>query len=293
MFSTLGQKILLGVYIFLILSIPVGSYFVSEYQTTLKSKAAEPKTAITFKVIPSPQSNAKNELLDLAKKQATPKPSPTPESSPGVTTSFGPSLSLKATLEGRPKDNQSVRLFIGIVEGTISVNPRFLLSFTIDLPKSGEYSDLSLAGLNPGTSYSALLKGSAQIATASAFLMSPTVSNLNSGNAILLTSGDLNEDNTINTADYSIAQKALGSNPKSSNWNENVDLNRDNVVNSLDLGTIIKNLGKTGDSGVWTSPVPIATPSGALTPLSTESATLPVGSAINDSNSGYWLWIPK
>lgn len=293
MFSTLGQKIILAGYIFLILSIPVGSYFVSEYQTSLKSKASEPKQTKTTKINPSPRESAKNELLDLAKKQATPKPSPTPQPSPSVTTSFGPSLSLKAVLEGRPKDNQAVRLFIGIVEGTITVNPRFLLSFTIDLPKSGEYANLSVAGLNPGTSYSALLKGSAQIATASAFLMSPTVTNLNSGNAISLTSGDLNEDNTINTADYSIAQKALGSTTKSSNWNENVDLNKDGIVNSLDLGIIIKNLGKIGDSGVWTSPIPTATASGALAPVPTESATLPVGSAIDGTNSGYWLWIPK
>lgn len=283
MFSTLGQKIILTGYIFLILSIPLGSYFVSNYQTSLKSKASEPKKTATTKIVPSPQSSAKNELLDLAKKQATPKPSPTPQPSSGITTSFGPSLSLKAALEGRPKDNQAVKLFIGIVEGTITVNPRFLLSFTIDLPKSGDYSNLSLAGLNPGTSYSALLKGSAQIATASAFLMSPTVTNLNSGNTIFLTSGDLNEDNTINTADYSIAQKALGSTTKSANWNENVDLNKDGVVNSLDLGIIIKNLGKIGDSGVWTSPpIPQATPSGGLTEEATQSAT-----------GGYWIWVPK
>lgn len=278
MFSTLLQKIILAVYIFLILSIPIGSYTVSEYRTSLKSKAAEPKTAITLKVTPSPKESAKNEPTP----KPSPTPSPTPQPSPSAAISFGPTLSLKAVLEGRPKDNQAVKLFVGIAEGTISVNPKFLLIFTIDLPKSGEYANLSLAGLNPGTSYSALLKGSTQIATASAFVMSPTVTNLNSGNALLLISGDLNEDNTINTADYSIAQRALGSNPKSANWNENVDLNKDGVVNSLDLSLITKNLGKIGASGIWTSPTPQAT-----------SATLPVGSAINESSTGYWLWIPK
>lgn len=282
MFSTLGQKIILTGYIFLILSIPLGSYFVSNYQTSLKSKASEPKKSTATKIVPSPQSSTKQELSDLAKKQATPKPSPSLEPSPAVTTSFGPTLSLKVDLEGRAKDNMASRIFVGIVEGTIGINPRFLLSFTIDLPKSGDYANLSLAGLNPGSSYSALLKGSAQIATASAFLMSPTVTNLNTGGAIFLTSGDLNEDNTINTADYSIAQKALGSTTKSANWNENVDLNKDGVVNSLDLGVIIKNLGKIGASGIWTSPIPQATPSGGLTEKATQSAT-----------GGYWIWVPK
>lgn len=283
MFSTLGQKIILTGYIFLILSIPLGSYFVSNYQTNLKSKASEPKKTTATKIVPSPQPNTKNELLDLTKKQATPKPSPSAEPSSGTTTSFGPTLSLKANLEGRPRDNMAARLFVGIVEGVISINPRFLLSFTIDLPKSGDYANLSLAGLNPGTSYSALLKGSAQIATSSAFLMSPTVTNLNDGKALNMLTGDLNEDNAINSSDYSIVKALLGANSKSKNWNENADFNKDGVINSFDLAIITKNLGKVGASGTWTSPIPkTATPSGGLTEEATQSAT-----------GGYWIWVPK
>lgn len=274
MFSALSLKIkiLLGIYIFIIISIPVGAYLASQ-ETTYKSKASEPKPTPATKSSPKP-------TIKPAEKPAVASPSPEPESK--VATSFGPTLSLKINFEGRGKDNQSGKLFVGIVEGTISINPKFLLSFTIDLPNLGEYSNLSLAGLNPGTKYSALLKGPAQIASASAFIMSPTVSNLGSGEVITLLSGDLNEDNTVNSQDYSIIQKAFGSSTTLSNWNDNADFNKDGVINSLDLAILNKNFGKIGDSGSWTSPLPkSATSSGALTPQA-----LPAG------RQGYWLWVP-
>lgn len=256
------------------ISIPVGAYLASQ-TTIFKSKATEQKPSLTPpKTLPKPD-------ISGLKTSPQPSPSPTSESQSSPQTSFGPTLSLKLALEGRLKGNQSGKLFVGISEGTISINPKFLLSFTIDLPVSGEYSGLSLAGLNPGTTYSALLKGSAQIATSSAFLMSPTVTNLNSGEAIILLSGDLNEDNAINTSDYSIVQKAIGSTSKSSNWNENADINKDGSVNTFDLAFITKNFGKIGDSGAWTSPLlKTATPSGGL---NTQSS----------SSDGYWLWVPS
>lgn len=288
MFSSLKIKILLGVYIFLMISIPAGAYFLAQQQTILKSSALEPSTKPTIAVVPSPTVSAAQQLQNEAAKlisSASPSPSPSPESA--IATSYGPTLSFKVTLEGRPADNQATKLFVGIVEGAISINPKFLLSFTVDLPKNGQYSDVSLAGLTPGTEYTALLKGQDQIATSSAFIMSPAVTSLNNGNPLTMLSGDLNEDNTINSADYDIAVKAFGSTPTSSNWNENADLNKDGVVNSLDLGIISRNLGKIGASGIWTSPIP---------QVSTASADLnnqpPVG-GLPDGTRGYWMWVPS
>lgn len=266
MFSSFKQRLLLGIYIFLILSIPVGAYLASQQQT-VKSRASEATPKPTVKPSPKIASpSAKLKLLEI------PEDEPEP-SSPTIATSFGPTLSLTVNLEGRPAGNQTTELFVGIVEGAIAKNPKFLLSFNIDVPASGSYSNLSIAGLLAGTTYTALLKGPAQIASGVSFTMSPTVTNLQSGEAINLTSGDLNEDNTINSSDYSIVQKAYGVTSKSSKWNGNADFNMDGVINAFDLSVVAKNLSKTGTSGVWTSPV--ATASGSLTP-----------------QGGYWLWIP-
>ncbi len=295
MFSTFKQKLLLGVYIFVLLSIPMGTYLVSQNQI-IKSRASEPKaTPIpVVQIPPKPTTSPAKQLLGasetVASKQeqtpdSSPSASPSP-SSPTIATSFGPTLSLKVTLEGRPAGNQTTKLFVGIIEGTLTSNPKFLLSFTVDLPASGEYSGLSLAGLTQGSQYTALLKGSSQIAASSAFTMSPTVTNLNSGEPVNLLSGDLNEDNVVNSADYSIAQKALAATSQSSNWNENADFNKDGIINAFDLGFISKNIGQTGDSGAWTSPIPsVATPSASLNQPPSTGGPL--------DNPGHWIWIPQ
>lgn len=284
MFSTFKQRLVLGVYIFVLLTIPAGAYLASQSQT-YKSRASEP-TSSPRPVVQVPPKSTTSPAKELLKTSSSPSPSPSPSpTSSIIATSFGPTLAFKVSIEGRPQGNQATRLFVGIMEGSLTVNPKFLLSFTVDVPASGEYGNLSLAGLNPGTRYSALLKGSNQIANSSAFTMSPAVSNLNEGEPLTLTSGDLNEDNVINTADYSIAQKAFGATAKSANWNNNVDFNSDGIVNTFDLSVIIKNIGQTGASGAWTSPIPkVATPSASLT---TPSIGGPLG------ESGHWIWIPK
>lgn len=291
MFSTFKQRLLLGVYIFMIISIPVGAYLSSQYTNT-KSSAQEPKRALPSSKPISKLTSAKQELLNSTQANANstsgqPSPTPADSSSPTVATSFGPTLSLKATLEGRPATDQSTKLFVGIVEGVLTSNPKFLLNFTVDLPKDGTYTNLSLAGLQPGTQYTALLKGSAQIASSVTFVMSPDITNLNNGAPINMLTGDLNQDNVINSADYAISQKAIGSTPNSANWNENADFNKDGVVNIFDLSLVSKNLGQTGASGAWTSPIPnVATPSAAIL-----GTTAPVGSP--EQGSGYWIWVPK
>lgn len=275
MFSTFKQRLILGLFIFLILSMPVGAYLISQNQT-VKSSASEPKPKLAT-ITPKASQTLPSSF---------PSTEPSPSDSSTIATSIGPTLSLKANLEGRPKEDQSTSLFVGIVEGDLTTNPKFLLNFTLDLPAGGTYGNLSLAGLNPGSKYTALLKGSAQIATSSAFIMSPAVSNLNEGEGLNLLSGDLNDDNIINSADYSIAEKAFGATPRASNWVEFADLNKDGMVNVIDLSIISKNLGQTGASGSWTSPLPQnATSSAQINNPSNQGS--PSG-----NSGGYWLWVP-
>lgn len=271
---------------------PVGSYLVSQYQN-LNSKAAETKNNQPLTQVTPP--NDKKLLDDSASKldaslQELLNSPATDSSSPTIASSFGPTLSLKILLEGRSLNNQKTKLFVGILEGLApSFNPKFLLTFMVDVPAGGSYGNLSLAGLSVGTNYTAILKGSAQIATSSAFVMSPTESKLNNGVAISLTAGDLNDDNIINVADYSIIQSSYGATASSPNWNENADLNKDGIINTFDTAYVLKNLGKVGDSGVWTSTTSQASSSASLSP---DASSLPVGS-VNGSNSGYWIWVPS
>ena len=267
MFRTFKQKIVLGLYVFLVISIPVGAYLASQRQI-LKS-SAQPENSIT-PIIPSktPGGSPKSTI-----------PSPTPKSSPlspDVPISIGPVLNFTLVLEGRPKNNQAAQIFVGIAQGDITIKPNYLLSFTIDIPESGTFTNLSLAGLNQGVKYTAYIKGPAQIATASAFIMSPATTNLNGGLPLTLLTGDLNDDNSINASDYSIAKTAYGTTTSSKNWNSNVDFNLDGKINVTDLGFITKNFGKVGSSGIWTSPPP-STPSGT-----------PTG-----GSGGYWFWMPE
>ncbi|MBI2017743.1 hypothetical protein HYS92_01700 [Candidatus Daviesbacteria bacterium] len=286
MFTTFKERLLLGLYIFLILSIPLGAYLASQAQK-FKSQADEVKQETLPQGTPKPIGSAKKELLDLTETKTVtdlPSPSPTPDiASTTIATSFGPTLSLKTKLEGRPESDQSTKMFVGIVEGIISNAPKYLLSFSIDLTTSGEYAGLSLAGLTPGSTYSALLKGQTQLAKGVSFTMSPNVTKLNSDEFVTLLTGDLNEDNTINSTDLSIIKSALGSSSSSSNYNKSADFNLDGVVNIIDYTILLRNFSKTGDSGVWQS-----------TPEASSSASLKDNSAIGGPQSdGHWIWVPN
>lgn len=290
MFSTLQQKLILAVYIFLILAIPLGSYLVSELRST-KSQASQPapekKLSKSTESTQSAQSklieDIKNLQEDLEEQEEPLIPTP------AASVSFGPTLDFKIIIEGRPLSRYASKIFVGIAEGDPTESPKYVLSFTIDLPDSGIFTGLSLAGLTEGNKYSTYLKGPAQIATSSAFIMSPYITNLNSGNVLTLTTGDVNEDNVINTSDYSIVKTALGTTSTSPNWNSILDFNLDNAVNTVDLAYVVKNMSKTGESGVWVSPVPnVSSSSGTLTnPPSGSPSLLP------DGSPGYWVWIPK
>lgn len=202
--------------------------------------------------------------------------------------SFGPTLNMSINIEGRPVGKQGAKVFLGLASGNPIPNPTYLLTFTVNFPDNGIFQGLSLAGLNTGSTYTAYLKGPAQIDTATSFTMSASETKLNDGQPVALLSGDLNEDNAVNAADYAIAKTLYGTTPNSSNWNLRADLNLDNIINNLDLAIITKNLGKTGASGTWFSPPPVASAS------ATPRAGGPSGSyeSYVSSRSGYWLYVP-
>lgn len=291
MFTTFLQKIILCVYVFIILSIPIGAYVVSSRQESQNTKtSASEDTPVTK---PLPSLSPADELKLASQNKATVSATPTPQDSQPLSTatSFGPTMNIKLILEGRPQNNQAAKVFVGIAAGSVSVNsPTYILSFTIDIPVTGIFEGLSLAGLTENTEYVAYIKGPAQIATSSAFIMSPSVTKLNSDKPLTLTSGDLNEDNIIDIADYNIIKTALGTDSKSSSWNDNVDLNKDGKINTFDLSIVSKNQGKIGASGVWYSKPPTATSSG-----SPNLATASGSPSVQDSSNfgGYWLWVPR
>lgn len=276
------QKILIISFFVVILLVPIASLLISArnsaspQQTTLGPRLSN----LTGLNEPTevPKTTALEELKNLAQAAPSAQPSVSPSPDPALTsaTSFGPTLTFKLITQGHPANNQATQVFVGLAAGNVTNQPTYLLSFTVDVPASGLFEGLSLAGLESGTTYTAYIKGSSTLATASAFYMAPGVSNLNNGSPLTLLAGDLNEDNIVNSADYSIAKGLYGTTQSSANWNPRADLNIDGVINTLDLGYIAANYGKTGMSGAWFSPPP-ATSSGGL----------------QGGVGGYWIWIPR
>jgi hypothetical protein len=209
---------------------------------------------------------------------------------------LGPTLGFSVILQGRPLDNQTTKAFLGIAAGTPTTRPTYLLSFMVNIPASGSFDGISLSGLDVGQTYTAYLKGDAQIATSSSFVVKATPTNLA---ALNLLTGDVNEDNVIDNLDYNLVKATVGSTPASSKWNPLFDFNMDNIINSWDLNIILTNLGKIGASGAWYSYTPIATASAQTTSLLTNPSTGSASSEItpgvvkgNQERPGYWMWVP-
>lgn len=245
----------------------------------------------------SPLTDLQKALQGINDSSSSASPPPTPE----VDLAFGPTLNLRVSIEGRPANTQSGKVFIGIASNSTTIPPAYILTFTVDMPDSGIFKGISLAGLNPGSVYTAFVKGASQIDTASTFTMIPTETNLGSGEPLTLISGDLNEDNTINSADYTIARNLYGNTPSSGNWNSRADFNKDNVINNYDLAIITKNMGKTGASGTWISSPRSSTPSASLNTKPnvggppTNFGDLLLSSSPSASTSptgGYWIRVP-
>lgn len=295
------NKVIILAFSILLLTIPIGIFVIS---WRMKASTDQPgiqeyNRTVTFESTPSAEKKSVFEPNPV-KNSMSPKSSPSNQSpnqslSSGVQVNFGPTMDFILNIEGRPDTDYSAKAFVGIAQGQPASSPQYLLSFTVDVPISGVFNGLSLAGLNQGTTYTAYIKTPAQIATASAFTVSPTTTKLNAGAALKLISGDLNEDNVINSADYSIAKAALGSNPNSKNWNSNVDFNLDGLINTLDISLIIKNIGKTGISGAWYSPNATASGSALMNQpasLGTFQAEESLVKPPSLESGGYWIWVP-
>lgn len=297
-----NNKIIIIGFVIMLIAIPSGTAVIG---WRIKAVTEAPLPAVfnskqsTITATPSAsltptQTLLQEALSELKKEESQPTPSPMAEAK----ISFGPTMDFKVSIEGRPAGKNQSKLFVGIAKGAPTSKPTYLLSFNVDLIESGEFNGLSLAGLDQGENYTAYLKGSAQIATSSAFVVSPTITKLNGGTALNLITGDLNEDNVINAADYSIAKAAFGAKPGSSKWNQNIDFNLDNIINLLDLAIVEKNMGRSGTSGAWYSQgasgsATLNTVSAVGSVLSVEGIKPPTTDAPGAvSRNGYWIWVP-
>lgn len=272
-------KLLIGLSIFIIIAVPTATLLLSQRQKANQS--------LIKKTNKQPTQDLKEEggvdklkLTDLKKAPDT-SPSAKETSLPTLANlNMGSTLTIKILMEGRTVSNQTMnKVFVGLASGTPKNNPTYLLTFSVDFPASGVYKGLSLAGLTIGSTYTAYIKAPQTISSASAFQVTATETNLNGGNSLNLTAGDLNDDNVVNLTDYNLAKSLSGTTPKSTSWNERADITGDKVVNSLDLGIINRNIGKIGTGGAWQSTPAISSPSAK-----------PKG---NTGNGGYWLFVPQ
>lgn len=287
-FNKLQLALIIG-FIIVLISIPLSLLLIKDSQI-FKSQASDAKKTktskqqVTSKPVTSPQPvPSTSPLSELQKilESSSPGSVPSPTETPAPNLAFGPTLTLKINLEGRPADKNAAKVFIGISAGIATSRPSYILSYTIDFPNTGAFNGISLAGLNPGSNYTAYIKGPAQIVEAITFAMSPTETILYGNEPIQLTSGDLNEDNVINSSDYTIAKNLYGIRSTAANWNPRADFNLDGVINNIDLSYVLKNMGKTGDSGTWISSPPPASSSGT-----------PSAGDRGSPSGGYWMWVP-
>lgn len=303
----LRDKIIIIGIIALTLLIPAGSYVLSlrfktqseasDYNFPVTSPKTEATTSSKLKDaldrLNQSQSGSTTGAGAVSGQQTTTE---TGTSNPGTSSLvLGPTLGFSLILQARPLDNQSTKAFLGIAEGQPTTKPTYLLSFMVDIPSSGAFDGISLSGLTTGTTYTAYIKGSAQIATSSAFVVKATPTNLA---ALNLLTGDVNEDNVIDILDYNLVKATIGSSPTSAKWNALYDFNLDNIINSWDLNIILANIGKIGASGAWYSYTPVATASASTSSLQTHSSIGSVSGEITvgtqeSAKPGYWMWVPN
>ncbi len=285
-------KILIVIFVSFIIAIPSLTYLIKQ-RTSFQSSASSPyNRTITQDANTTleevPKTLPLDELLGLDKQSESSSSGESSESAGlNAQVNFGPILNFKIQIQGRSKDNQGASVFVGIAAGSVSSQPQYLLSFTVKVPNTGYFEGLSLAGLNVGNQYTAYIKGPAQIATASAFVVKPNKTELNSGLPLKLISGDLNEDNVINDTDYKIAIAYFGLKTGDQGWNENIDINADGIINSWDLAIILSNINRTGAGDEYKSTV-----SSGSANLKTIPLTPKLAPNEERSEGGYWMWVP-
>jgi hypothetical protein len=290
MLSNLSGKhrIILGIIAALVIFIPTTSYVISQSISKDPQTSEIPDFPVTSsKEVPNDTPLSKlQKQLDDAKSAGNPLDEED-TSAESATLLIGPSVSFKVVLEGRPAENQSAKVFLGVAAGQPAANPKYVLSFMLNIPPSGEYKDLSLAGLDEGNTYTAYFKGPSQIATSSSFMAKTSPTDLG---IISMLTGDVNDDNVINALDQTLVKAALGAIPTSESWKPQLDFNVDQRINTLDLSLVNKNLNKTGASGPWYSGIPQATSSASISG-SLNPNTGSTGHDLKD-DKGYWIWVP-
>lgn len=295
--ARLRTFILLG-YLVLIAVVPTGVFVLSKSFNS-SSSAAKPNSTYVQPVTKKEASASASKLKTTPKGESqTNEEESSASEDASVDTSnavTGPTLNFRIKSEGRPAGDQSNKVFLGITQGQVSATTQYLLTFTVDVPKNGEYKGVVLSGLTPGTTYTAYIKGQAQIATSSAFLMRSTQTDLNNGLALNLITGDLNDDNQITQADYDICKAYMNATSSSSNWFALADFNLDGVINTIDLAVISRNIAKVGQSGTWVS-TPATGSAGLSLPLNLGGEDIKPEEVRLDGerqDAGYWLWVPK
>src|SRR3989344_545826 len=272
-------QIFLIIFIFLLITIPSTTFLLSlRFRAAQDTKKTNKNNGPVTSLKEVPKDSPLKGLTDAAKDKTD---SDSPNSSPTSELKLFPTMNFKIKIEGRPDGKHGAKLFVGLAADEATSSPKYLLSFSVNVPDTGEYQGLSLAGLDANSYYTAYLKGPAQIATSSSFMVKPTVNDLSIDGPLNLITGDLNEDNVVNEADLTVSKNSLGLSPGNSKWNANADFNLDNIVNNYDLSLIRKNNGKIGASGVWYSKPSVATSSGGL------------NQNVGSPGDGYWLWVPK
>lgn len=286
-----NPKILIIIFVAFLVAIPSLAFLI-KYRVSSQSSAFNPTPydrSITQESSPSASELSNLPLDELLELETQGEATSGAEATPEPAVSFGPTLGFKLNIQGRPASKQGGTVFIGISTGAPTANPEYLLTFTVNVPDTGIYEGLSLAGLNVGNQYTAYIKGSAQIATSSAFVVNPFASVLNSGLPLNLISGDLNEDNVVNAIDYNICVGYYGLTSNSSGWNDNIDLNKDGIINTWDVAIILSNMNRVGAGDVYSS---TATTSAQLNLPSPPQGGNGSGSTTPLPKPGYWMWVP-
>jgi hypothetical protein len=290
---SLRNKLIIAFFTFVLLLIPLSSYLMlqkAQYEHLISTGLLPNQSPVA--VAAAPVTSSHNVMQQPMAAIPTPTPGfilPTEGAVLGEASEATPSSTLKmsAKMSDRAENNQSAKIFVGISEGEVQANPKYVLSFLAQSDSLGNFNGVSLNGLNIKSSYTAYIKGVSQLATTKQFLMNSGVNDL--GNLTLI-DGDVNNDNAIDQKDLQLVKQNLGKTTSSASFDPNADVNNDGTINGLDLSIVTQNLGKT-------SSIPIKIPD--QTNLASPSASLSIPpdqggpESTPPADGGYWLWIPK
>jgi len=161
----------------------------------------------------------------------------------GVTKTTTVTLSPATAVSG----SVTLQDFVGTVTGTqVKVELRtpgtttVVATYNATLDASGNYT------------FNAAQNGTFDVTVKASHWLKTKVANVvisgssSSVSAVSLINGDVDGNNTVNTADQTALTIAFRSKPASANWNANADLNGDGQVSASDQAILGKNFNKTG-----------------------------------------------